>query len=377
MRRLSPLLLLTLALAPARLALAAAPDWSLSLEERLLADDNVLKLSDGDLDQLQDDPAFQPDAEGGGALKFEHRVTGEARWKPTSRKGPVALLQRWAGGKPGQGRVSLGWDGKWTTVSGLEGGGNNSQRLALGWQPRTGWGAEFAWRYLDNYDLRRFTDRDTGRERGASFDSDLYQVTFRARGRDLGEWFRQPGIALALARSTEYYNAWFTEYDAEALSLSLGLSWRMPAGLSAGLGWQFTDTDNVGYAGANPGEVNLGADSEGGDASQQEDQFSLDLGWSGELGGWKSGLDAGLTLRDRRYQSALGEVLDPFHYGRHDQRWLLSLRGRLDITPQLRLIPVLEYEQRSSEAAWSGIGAVKDYRVRRAGLGLRWSLDSN
>lgn len=377
MRRSLPLLLLTLALAPARPAPAASPDWSLSLEERLLTDDNVLKLSPRDLEQLERDPAFQADAEQAGSLRLEQRATGELRWKLASRRGPLARLQRWAGSKPGQGRLSLGWDGKCSSTFDLAGGGNSSQRLALGWQPRTGWGAEFSWRFLDNYDLRRFTDRDTGRERGATFDSDLYQVQLKARGKDLAPWFRQPGLSLGLATSSEYYNAWFTEYDAETRSLSLDLSWRMPAGLNAGLGWQFSDTDNVGYAGPQPGEVNLGSDSEGGDASQQEDQLSLELGWSGETGGLKSGLDAALTLRDRHYQSELGELLDPFHSGRHDRRLLLSLRGRLDLGRQLRLVPLFEFEQRKSEAAWSGIGAVKDYTVRRAGLGLRWSLASD
>ncbi len=376
MRPCLTLTLLCLALAPVLLP-AAAPDWSLSLEERLVTDDNILKLSPRDLEQLEEDPAFQSDVERADVLKLEHRMGAELRWRLKSRRGPLATLQDWVGGKPGQGRISLGWEGKWTSVPAKAGGANTSQRLALGWQPRPGWGAELTWRFLDNYDLRRFTDRDTGRERGASFDSDLTQLTLRARARDLGEWCRQPRLSLSAARSSEYYNAWFTEYDSEAWSLGLELGWRMPAGLSAGLGWEFSDSDNVGYPGVQPGEVNLGADSESGDATQQEDQYSLDLGWSGELGGRKSGLDASLVLRARRYQSGLGELLDPFHSARHDRRWLFRLQGRLDLNRQLRLIPLLEYEHRDSEAAWSGISAVKDFTVRRAGLGLRWSLGSD
>jgi hypothetical protein len=256
--------------------------------------------------------------------------------------------------------------------------GNTSQRLALGWQPRAGWGAELSWRFLDNYDLRQFQDRDTGRERGASFDSDLYQLSLKVRLKDLGPWCRQPGISLTLGRATEFYNAWFTEYDARSSSMALGLSWRMPVGLNAGLGWQFSDTDNVGFTGSLPGgTVSLGADSESGDASQQEDQVSLDLGWGGKVLGLGAGLDGSLALRDRRYQSDLGELLDPFHYGRHDRRWQTSLRGRLDLDKRWSLLPFYEREWRASEAAWAGISRTKDYALNRVGLGLRWRLESN
>ena len=375
---LLPVLLLLALAVPAARAAWSAPDWSLGAEERLLSDDNLLKLSPADLARLEDDPAFQTDADGHGGLRLEHRLSGDLRWRLKRKTGPFAALQRAVGGKAGQGRLSLAWDGKWAQVAGMAGQGNTSQRLALGWQPRAGWGAECSWRFLDNYDLRQFQDRDTGRERGATFDSDLYQLQLKARAADLGPWCRQPGLALTLARSTEFYNAWFTEYDATARSLGLGLSWRMQAGLSAGLGWQFTETDNTGFTGSLPGgTVSLGADSESGDASQQEDQYSLDLGWGGKLAGRGAGLDGSLSLRDRRYQSDLGELLDPFHYGRHDRRWQGSLRGRLDLIPAWSLLPFYEREWRQSEAAWSGIARTKNYALNRVGLGLRWKFGSD
>lgn len=377
MRRACPLPILLTLLAAAGPALAAPLAWTVDWEERLLADDNGLKLSPRDSRRLEDDPAFQPDAEGPSVTRLEHRLGVELEGRLRGKRGPLATLQKAVGGKAGQGRWALGWDGKWSTAFDLEGGANTSQRAFLAWRPRAGWGAEASWRFLDNYDLRRFTDRDTGMERGASFDSDLYSLTLQARGRDLGPWLRQPTLKATGAWSSESYNRWFTEYDMESWSAGLDLSWRMPGGFGAGLGYEFSDADNVGFTGIPAGEVNLGADSESGDATHQEDQVSASLGWSGRLGGRKgprAGLDASLTLRDRWYQTELGELLDPYHAGRHDQRRLFRLQGRLDLTSRLRLIPLVEYEWRDSEASWGGIGAVKDFAARRAGLGLRWSL---
>jgi hypothetical protein len=380
MRRTSALSLLLTLLAVAAPALAAPLEWSVDWEERLLADDNGLKLSPRDVQRLEDDPAFQPDADGPGVTRLEHRLGVELAGRLRAKTGVMAALQKAAGGKAGQGRWALGWNGKWSSAFGLDGGANTSHRVGLSWRPRAGWSADLSWRFLDNFDLRTFTDRDTGRERGATFDSDLYSLALQARGGDLGGWFRQPTAKATASWGSEYYNRWFTEYDMESWSAGLDLSWRLPAGFSAGLGYEFSSADNVGFTGISAGEVNLGVDSESGDATHQEDQLSANLGWSGRLGGGKgphAGLDAGLTVRDRWYQTELGELLDPFHAGRHDQRRLFRLQGRLDLTDQLRLIPLLEYEWRDSEAAWDGIGAVKDFAARRAGLGLRWSLASD
>jgi hypothetical protein len=371
-------LIALLAIALPAMAAWHAPDWTISLEERLVADDNILRLSDSDRSRLKRDPSFQPDVEGAGALRVDHRLGLALQWRLRSRQGPFAALQRWAGGRPGQGRLSLSWDGKWTQYEGSPANTYASHRLSGAWQPRPGWGTELNWRTLDNYYIRRFLDRDTGAERGATFDSDQIELVLKARGPDRGPWLRQPGLSLSAAWDRESYNPWFTEYDGEAWSLGLDLGWRMPAGLSAGLGWRFSDTHNVGYTGSQGvGTVNLGVDSEGGDGSHQEDQYSLSLGWSGRWGTRAAGLDAGLTLRDRWYQSRLGELQDPFHYGRHDRRILLSLRGRLALGASLTLIPVVEREWRNSEAAWGGISRVKDFEVLRAGLGLRWRLESD
>lgn len=355
---------------------AAMPDWSISLEERLLGDSNVLRLSDADALRLEQDPAFQTDVEGVEALKLEHRASASLDWRVTQRKGVLGAVQRLAGGKPGQGRLRLGWEGKWTQVESSSAMGNHSQRLQLGWQPRAGWGVDVAWRHLQNFDLRQFNDRDTGQDHGASFDSDNGTLTAKARGRDRGRWFRQPGISLRASRSTEYYNAWFTEYDMESTLWGAQLGWRMPAGLDAAVGYSWVRADNVGFTGAQGGQVNLGADSESGDATHQEDQFNVDLGWSGSGRLKAFSADASLLARDRFYQSGLGEVMDPYHAGRHDRRWTFTLHGRAELGAGWALVPVVEREWRYSTAAWAGIGRVKDYTVVRWGLGVRWQGSS-
>jgi hypothetical protein len=207
-----PTLLLGLGvLSVARLS-AATPEWSISLEERLLGDGNVLRLSDSDVQRLEDDPAFQTDVQGVEALKLEHRATASMDLRLTQRKGVVGSLQSLAGGKPGQGRLRLSWEGKWTQVEESSAMGNHSQRLQLGWQPRTGWGVDVAWRHLENFDLRQFNDRDTGQEHGASFDSDGGTLTLKARGKDRCAWFRQntttPGSPSTTWKAPNWAPSW-------------------------------------------------------------------------------------------------------------------------------------------------------------------------
>jgi len=357
---------------------AGAVDWealapSASFEERLLADSNVLRLSDAESDRLEDDPRFQTDVEGVAAVKAEHRLGLGLQLPLTSRKGVAAWLQAATGSSPGRGRLELDYDGKWTSYEGSPANGYGSHRLTLGWRPRAGWGADLSWRKLDNFYLRQYRDRDTGGTWGCTMDAEELRLRLRARAADFAGWARRPELELTVAREDTDYNPWFTEYDTREWSVGLEGSLRLPADVDLDLGYAFAAVDNRGFAGlGSGGTVTVLEDDEGGDGSFEEDRWSLGLGWSPP--GWSVDFSCGALLRNRWYSSDLGELVDPVHAGRHDVRVALDARAAWRLGDRWALIPIVEREWRRTGAAWGGLARLKDHEVWRVGAGLRWRL---
>jgi hypothetical protein len=349
------------------------PDWSLSLEERVFVDSNVLRLSDGDADRLERDPGFQTDVDGVAGIKAEHRVVAGAQLRLSSRSGLAAWLQRITGSPLGRGVATLTYEGKLTSYERSSAKGYGSHRLTAGWRPRWGWGADLSWRKLDNFYLRQYRDRDTGQITGCSLDAHELRLRLRARGADLASWAQRPELQLQLVREDSYYNAWFTEYDTREWSAALSFGLRLPRNLDLGLGYGWATVDNIGFEGLVAGEATtVLSNDESGDGSFEEDRWSLDLGWGPDNLPFSASL--GLLLRERWYSSDLGEVLDPVHAGRRDRRYSTELRIVWPFAGNWALIPIIEREWRRSEGPWEGLSAAKDYKVWRTGCGLRWRL---
>lgn len=357
---------------------AAAATWtdlegSVSFEERLIAESNVLRLSDPEVSRLENDPRFQTDVEGPAAVKAEHRLGLGLVFPLDAKTGAVAWLQRITGSRPGRGRLELDYDGKLTSYEGSPANGYGSHRLTLGWRPRVGWGADLSWRKLDNFYLRQFRDRDTGGTHGATMDAEELRLRLRARAKDFADWATRPEAELTLAREVTNYNAWFTEYDTRDWSLGVDLGLRLPQDVDLDLGYAFAAADNVGFDGLVGGEsVSVLQNDEGGDGSFEEDRWHLGLGWGPP--GLPLDFGLGWLLRERWYSSDLGEMLDPVHSGRHDRRSSAELRATWRLGRQWALIPIVEREWRRVDGAWGGLAAVKDYTVWRAGLGVRWRM---
>ena len=354
---------------------AAGPDWSLSLEERLVSDSHILRLSPSDLDRLNSSPSFQTDVGGAAAMRLEHRLSARLR-QPLKKNGLWARLQRFTGGRPGRGRLELAYYGKLAQYEHSSAKDYGSHRLTLGWRPRAGWGLDLSYRFLQNFYLRQYTDRDTGVVRGCGFDGNEFRLRARVRWPDPAPWLTRFGTEFLLLREDVYYNGWFTEYDTRAWSAGLYLSADLPAGLGCELGYRLAVTDNIGYrraAALQSGSALLDAD-EAGDAGHQEDRYSLSLGRRFRLAGRRLDLDLDLVLRDRYYSSDLGAIEDPYHYGRRDMRWLEVLRGSWRAAERLSLVPVIEREWRRSTAIYADLDRVKNYAAWRAGLGFHWRI---
>ncbi len=337
--------------------LAALPlRFSVDLEESWEIDDNVFRLSDPDIDRLDGTPSFQPDAAGPQDLRMDHRVLAFAYHDLPGKR---------------SGRLRAGLDAKVVTHADNRMKNYHTARFSLDWQRRPGWGIEASWFALRNFYLREYTDGDTGQIRGADFDSDELRLRARMRFPGLGLVSR-PTLYLHVLGQNTYYNAWFSEYDTEAIEWGLRLSATLPLGLSASAGYSFVDTDNVGYR--SPVFTLADEDSEVGDGTNQEDQWRLSLDWEGRLLGEELGLGLSFTWRHREYQTDLPLLEDPVHSGRSDDRYVLRLDKSWQITKALSLRPYLEREWRSVESAWPSMRRLKEFDARRLGLVLRWSV---
>jgi len=333
-----------------------AVTWGLDLEEKIGGDSNVMRLSPSELDRLDGDPSFQATAKGPADLRLDHRVLGDIRYALPDRK---------------MGRLQLNLDAKVVTY--LDNTDNNysTQRWGLDWQLKPGWGADVSWFGMSNFYLRDFTDGDTGEIHGAEFDSNEYRLRIRARGPNLGP-VRRPTATLITSFEEAFYNGWFTEYDTETVEIGVRLDGDLPQDLTASLQFYFADTDNVGYrAGANSSN---GEDSESGDGSHQENRLQAGLGWSGELMGHDLSLDVDFSWRHREYQSTLGEIEDPVHAGRHDDRYVLSLNKVWRIDEHLSVRPFAEREWRHTGGPWQRLPEFKDFASNRIGLAVRYTI---
>jgi hypothetical protein len=348
---------------------AATLDYSLSVEERLLGDSNILRLSDVDRDRLDQDPSFETDVNGDAALKLEQRLNARVSLRYRPKAGFLKWLQTPFGTRSAKLDLSAALKGSHYEGSSAKGYG--SYRLRLTWTPRPGWGLDVSSRLLDNFYLQQFRDRDTGQTVGAEFDALENTLSLRMRMKDA--WlFARPSLKLTWLRERSSYNAWFTEYDTDAWGLVAQIAARLPKGFDASLSYQFTQTDNVGFSPA--AFLGGGGDDEGGDASHEEDSYKLNLGYATKVHAHPLSIDVDLGFRDRYYQSDLGVWMDPVHYARHDRRYFFGLRATLKFTKHLHFIPLFEREWRVTEGADALLPDVKDFEVWRAGLGVKWKL---
>jgi hypothetical protein len=359
--------------ASAEFVLPSDAEVSLQLEERVVVDDNILRLSKAEAKLLETNSEFQTDVDGEAAARIEHRIGLGLRVPLKSKTGISALLQNMTGSRAGRGRIDFGYEGKLVQYEGSSSKGYSSHRLTAGWRPRAGWGADLSWRLLNNFYLRQYNDRDTGVVHGCSFDSNEYRLRFRARAADFSPWLRKPTFELSLLFEESFYNGWFTEYDSEMLAIRFKTSVRLPASYSLSFTYGFSVNDNIGFDDAAGSGTVVGND-EGGNSDNEENRLNLTVGWSNTLLAKPFTLDFSLTWRDRYYQSKLGQIADPFHYGRHDRRWLTVLRAGVKLSKRLKLSPFIEREWRISDAPYSRISYYKDYTVLRAGIGLRWIM---
>jgi hypothetical protein len=210
--------------------------------------------------------------------------------------------------------------------------------------------------YLPGFYLRTYKDKDWDEYRGAQFD--LFRPAASLR-------VRPPGLELEaeFGRELIYYSEYFTEYDAEAFFWNLSASRKIMESLDITAGYGFKSSDNVGFDQiGSAAQVDPTADTEYGDASYEEDEFSLNLSYLLPLlseWDWTIGLRWQHSLR--YYQSALPAEQDLFHVGRKDRRDSLEPSLTLSPSPALELELRFTYDRRRTTSPSPAVSQIKDY----------------
>lgn len=85
-------------------------------------------------------------------------------------------------------------------------------------------------------------------------------------------------------------------------------------------------------------------------------------------------MDLDFSWRHREYQSTLGEIEDPVHAGRSDDRFVLGLNKTWRVNRQFSVRPFVEREWRTVDGPWPRLPEYKDYGANRLGVALRYVI---
>jgi len=213
--------------------------------------------------------------------------------------------------------------------------------------------------YLPSFYLRAYKDHDWNAYHGAQFDLSRPSASLRLR-------LAPYEFEAELGRELIYYNSFFTEYDLEAIFWGLSAAYSPREDLDLALGYTFKSSDNVGFEqSAEVAQIDPSVDTEYGDASYEEDQYSLKLSYLLPLRthwDWKASLDLRRALR--YYQSALPLLQDPFHAGRQDRRDTFEPALSVSPLPTVELELRFTYDLRRTDSPDPSVTRIKNFDDR-------------
>lgn len=210
--------------------------------------------------------------------------------------------------------------------------------------------------YMPGYYLRVYYDRDVGEYRGCEFN--LYQPAIRLRWR-----FPPYEVEGDLGREFIYYDGSFTEYDSEAIYWGLSGSYDGIEDLNVTLGYAFKVSDNVGFNQSSlVSPVDPSVDTEYGDSSYEEDQYSLRLSYHIPFeSNWDWEVSLAVQRRLRYYQSDLSTLQDPFHIGRKDRRDIIEPAVSFSPSSQVQIELRFSYDLRRTDSPDPVVSSIKNY----------------
>lgn len=331
-----------------------SPDWSLSVQLGGRYVNNVIRLSEADIDRFQHN-----------AQPFETPIETYDDWKNELILRPKLRLRL-----PKRHRLISVYSFKAAQYASNNFLDYQTHTLNLYLRPissRHRWLINLRAFTIPSYYLRNHYDRDTGVYHAARFQSWQYRAAPRFR------FWKPLWIELRYGFETTYYNSKFTEYDGEMNSVGIGTEYRGLRPLTFTFRYQRNASDNIGHEQADeyassPSEF-LEKDAEYGDASFDEDEFYAKV--SGRITSFASVPITGSLsgrLRRRVYTTDNSLDVDPFHRGRLDTRWKISPSVTATFNKKIALIISFSHEERKTLSDIARVEEIKNFRVREMSL---------
>ena len=223
---------------------------------------------------------------------------------------------------------------------------------------------------IPNRYLRDYYDKDTGGYHPSEFAYHQYNAGLRVN------LLKKLRVDLRYEGYQVYYNQYFSEYDSEAHGFRGDLRLKLPKRLTVKSTFKFRVADNIGYdesseiVAANPD-----LDAEYGDGSYEEIWFEYGLGWvSNPFLGKVWDISIAHRMRCRFYTSQLNIVEDPFHAGREHSHQRIMFNLDTQLLEKLSIGALVEYEFRRTDSEDDRVPIAKDFDTYRAGMKLVYTL---
>ncbi len=336
-------------------------EWKLDVSAAAIYNDNLLRLSERDLNSFQrDSEAFPVPLESSDDFENEISLQPQIYWRA-----PMTLM--------------ISGDYRLKATTRARNGFTDYQTHTFGAtvRPRVAgyrWAARFRVFTIPSFYLRVYRDRDYSQYHTARFSNWDYQGSFRYR-------LTEPlWLEAQTAWGSYYYNRKFTEYDSEYRDYTIGASYALPWNMDIRGAYTRRLSENIGKdqpvpPTIIPGEDLLVEDTEYGDGDFNEDEWSASLGavipWI-EFRRTKGTLS--YRLRRRVYTTDRSQEQDPFHRGRLDKRSEVTTSLKMSVSRAFDVEAYFTYEERGTDSQYASVPQVKNFIRREFGLVLSYSI---
>ncbi|MFH1011234.1 MAG: hypothetical protein V1784_08370 [bacterium] len=333
-------------------------EWSLTVQLQGAYLDNILRLSEADVERFQHGP--QP---------FETPLKTYDDWK-----NELTLQPRFALRLPSRQRLNAIYSFKLAQHARNGFLDYQTHTLNLYLRPssvRYPWVLNFRVFTIPSYYLRSHYDRDMREFHAARFQNWQYRFAPRFR------FWKPLWIELRAEFETLYYSSKFTEYDCETSTWGIGGDYNGLRPFTFTGYYLRNRCDNIGYRQIGSVQAGLldmpGVDTEYGDATYEEDEVQAEVtGQIGEVRGIPLSASLGGQVRRRVYTTGNSLEVDPFHRGRLDVRWKIAPSVAASISDHATIEIGYAHEERETISDVSRVEDVKNFRINQAFVAIEY-----